>query len=235
MSPNVKNMNTIQEYLYQKQEKLIQSRLFKKLKTCEYNLEDFARLAHNISFWVMSFQDLLRINLLQISEKKYYALIQQHLLEDMGHENWFLDDLKEMNVEQPNLQVLYSKPYTAVRDATFLLMSEVFRTTCDYERIILILTLESAGHIFFECTADFLEKNNWKLNFKYFSKFHLSAEKNHDIFEEEIQLYLNTIQLNYQQKIHIFNMIDRIYEAFSLMFDGLSIALSSSRKVEFAL
>ncbi|AVH67123.1 MULTISPECIES: hypothetical protein [unclassified Nostoc] len=228
-------MNTIQEYLYRKQERLIQSDLFQNLKTCEYDLEDFARLAHNISFWVMSFQDLLRINLLQISDKKYYTLIQQHLLEDMGHEKWFLDDLQEMNVEQPNLQVLYSKPYTAVRDATFFLMSEVFRTTSDYERIILILTLESAGHIFFECIADFLEKNNWKPNLKYFSKYHLSAEKNHDIFENEIQLYLNTIQLNYQQEIHLFKMIDRIYEAFSLMFNGLSIALSSSRKVEFAL
>ncbi len=227
-------MKIIQQYLDQKQEKLISNSLFDKLKMRESNLEDFAGLAHNISFWVMSFQDLLRINLSQITDKECYELSQQHLMEDMGHEKWFLHDLKAMNVEQPNLQTLYSKPHTAVRDATFSLMSEVFRTTYDYERIIMILTLESAGHVFFECVADLVEKNNWNPSLKYFSKYHLDVEKSHDIYEKKIQLYLNNIQLNHQQENNLLNMIDRMYKAFSIMFDGLSVALSSSRIVEFA-
>lgn len=225
----------IQEYLENKQRILLKHQLFQNLDSSQYGWEDFAKIAQNISFWVMSFQDLLRINLSHMTDKDYYKIIRQHLMEDVGHEKWFLDDLKVMNVEQPNLQILYSKPHTAVRDATFSLMSEVFRATYDYERIILILTLESSGHIFFESVADFAEKNNFTQELKYFSNHHLGVEKNHELFEKEIQSYINNIQLNHDETGKIFKMIDRMYEAFGLMFDGLTLALSTSPKFEVAI
>lgn len=225
----------IQEYLESQQKLLVKNQLFKNLNSGQYSLDDFARIAHSISFWVMSFQDLLRINLSKITDKNYYQIIRQHLMEDVGHEKWFLDDLKVMNMEQPILQILYSKPHTAVRDATFSLMSEVFRATSDYERIVLILTLESSGHIFFESVADFVEKNNFTHRFKYFSNHHLGVEKNHELFEKNIQSYLNTVQLNHDEERKIFKIVDRMYEAFGLMFDGLAIALSTSNRLEVAI
>ncbi|MBH8561449.1 hypothetical protein I8748_04520 [Nostoc sp. CENA67] len=219
-------MMIAQEYLIAKQKTLINNQLSQKLNSGKYKLNEFAVIAHNISFWVMSFQDLLRINLSQVTDKEYYQLVRQHLMEDVGHEKWFLDDLELMNLEQPNLQVLYSKPHADVRDATFSLMSEVFRATYDYERIIIILTLESAGHVFFESVANFVDKHNYNHKFKYFSNHHLGIEKKHELFEDKIQLYLNNIQLNHEEMNNISNMIDRMYKAFELMFDGLAIAMS---------
>ncbi|BAT53711.1 unknown protein [Nostoc sp. NIES-3756] len=224
-----------QEYLKAKQTTLKNNQLFHKLDSGQYNLKEFALLAHNISFWVMSFQDLLRINLSQMTDKEYYQIVRQHLLEDVGHEKWFLDDLKAMDLEQPNLQVLYSKPHAAVRDATFSLMSEVFQANYDYERIIIILTLESAGHIFFENVTNFVEKHNYHHELKYFSNHHLGLEKSHELFEEEIQAYLNNFQLNYEESNKLLNMIDRIFKAFELMFNGLAIALSNPPKLEAAI
>jgi len=224
-----------QEYLKTKEKILRKNQLFQSLHCGQYNLEDFAVVAHNISFWVMSFQDLLRINLSHVTDKHYYQIIKQHLMEDVGHEKWFLDDLKALNVGQPSLQILYSKSHAAVRDATFSLMSEVFRATYDYERIVLILTLESAGHIFFESVADFVEKYNCNHKFKYFSNHHLGVEKNHELFEKQIQLYLNSIQLNHEERCRVFDMIDRVYEAFILMFNGLASELSTTAKIEVAI
>jgi len=178
----------------------------------------------------MSFQDLLRMNLSFITDEEYYEFVKKHLMEDIGHEKWFLYDLKMLNAEQPNLQVLYSKSHAPVRDATFSLMSEVFRANNDYERITLILALESAGHVFFECVTDFIEKNNCNTCLKYFSSHHLGVEKEHEIFEIGMQDLIGNIQLNHDQRIYHFKMIDRIYEAFDLMFDGLAAALYPSPK-----
>lgn len=141
-------MKNIEQYLALKQGLLNNHRLFQDLKCGEYNLEDFAQLADNIGFWVMSFQDILRINLSLMTDGEYYQLVRQHLMEDVGHEKWFLHDLQALNVKQADLQSLYSKPYNTVRDTTFAIMSEVFIARHDYERLGLILTLESAGHIF---------------------------------------------------------------------------------------
>jgi hypothetical protein len=228
-------MMIVQEYLKAKQKTLRNNQLFQKLNSGQWSLREFAEIAHNLSFWVMSFQDLLRLNLSQITDEQYYQIIRQHFMEDIGHEKWFLNDLEVMNLEQPNLQVLYSKPHATVRDATFSLMSEVFRATDDYERIFIILTLESAGHVFFESVADFIEKYNYDHEFKYFSHHHLGMEKNHELFEEEMQSCLNNIQLNYEEISKLFNMIDRMYKAFELMFDGLAIAQSTTARVEVTI
>ncbi|ABA24316.1 conserved hypothetical protein [Trichormus variabilis ATCC 29413] len=228
-------MKAIQEYLETKQKLLAEHSLFRDLKLGDSKLEDFARMASSVGFWVMSFQDLLRINLSFITDEEYYQFIRKHLMEDIGHDKWFLYDLKALNTEQPNLQVLYNQFHTPVRDATFLLMSEVFRANNDYERITLILALESAGHVFFECVADFIKENNCDTSLKYFSSHHLGVEKEHEIFETGMQDLIGNIQLNHEQKIHHLKMIDRIYEAFDLMFDGLAIALSPSAALMVAV
>ncbi|KYC35526.1 hypothetical protein WA1_06790 [Scytonema hofmannii PCC 7110] len=71
----VNKMRTIQEYLQKKQDNLRTNHLFQHLKWSKHDLDDFARLSENISFWVMSFQDLLRINLAKISDPEYYKFI----------------------------------------------------------------------------------------------------------------------------------------------------------------
>jgi|GEM_PF-6765779 len=45
-----------------------------------------------------------------------------------------------------------------------------------------------------------------------------------------MQDLIGNIQLNHDQRIYHFKMIDRIYEAFDLMFDGLAAALYPSPK-----
>ena len=81
---------------------------------------------------------------------------------------------------------LFGRYNTVTRDASYSLVSEVFHATDDGVRIVLLLTLESAGHIFFERIAAYLERNGHPAGLQYFSSKHLDVERNHQLLEEEM-------------------------------------------------
>ncbi|MCC5669072.1 hypothetical protein LC653_35745 [Nostoc sp. CHAB 5784] len=227
-------MKTVDNYIIQKQIQLARHPLFNQI-TRENSLESIKLLAQYLSFWVMSFQDVIRINEMQITDSEIRKVAHHHLVEDMGHEQWFLSDLQEMKVEEPNLKLLYSRDYIFTRDATYAIMSEVFRASSDIERIALIMSLESTGHIFFEYTARLVKQVSYSSHLKYFSIHHLDVENNHEIFEQKMQDFLNRIHISEDEEKRICDIVDRVYQAFTIMFDGFKLLLSKRSKVKALL
>jgi hypothetical protein len=223
-------MQTIPDYLVKKQTQFAQHPLFKKL-IAEQSLEQFATVASHLSFWVMSFQDLLRLNQERITSLELRHIVRQHRLEDTGHEQWFLQDINKMRCKALNLRSLYSRNHAATRDATYALMSEVFQASSDYQRIALLLTLESASHVFFGFTVDFIDHMGYSTSLLYFSHNHLDCEKNHEIFAQNMEAYLAEIQTDTTEYKQILKMIDRVYNAFHLMFNGLQLSIEPNLKV----
>ncbi|MEH1841348.1 MAG: hypothetical protein V7L20_21975 [Nostoc sp.] len=224
-------MKTVDSYIIQKQIKLAKHPLFNQI-TRENPLESIKLLAQYLSFWVMSFQDVIRINEMQITDSKIRKVAHHHLVEDMGHEQWFLSDLQQLKVEEPNLKLLYSRDYIFTRDATYAIISEVFRAGSDIERVALIMSLESTGHIFFEYTASLVKQVSYSRNLKYFSIYHLDVENNHEIFEQEMQNFLNSIYLSEDEEKKICQIVDRVYQAFTIMFDGFKLLLGKQSKIK---
>ncbi|MCC5646229.1 hypothetical protein LC607_25540 [Nostoc sp. CHAB 5824] len=227
-------MKTVDNYITQKQIQLAKHPLFKAISR-ETSLESIKLLAQYLSFWAMSFQDVIRINEMQITDSEIRKVAHHHLVEDMGHDQWFLSDLQQMKVEEPNLKLLYSRDYIFTRDATYAIMSEVFRASSDIERIALLMSLESTGHIFFEYTASLVERADYSSKLKYFSISHLDIEKNHELFEQEMQDFLNSIHLSQDEEKKIFEIVDRVYQAFTIMFDGFELLLDKRSKVKALL
>ncbi|MGF2034630.1 MAG: hypothetical protein RMZ43_004760 [Nostoc sp. CmiVER01] len=227
-------MKTIDKYIIKKQIKLAKHPLFIQI-TKENSLENMRLLAQYLSFWVMSFQDIIRINEMQITDSKIHKIAHHHLVEDMGHEQWFLSDLQEMKVEEPNLKLLYSRDYVFTRDATYAIISEVFRASSDVERVALIMSLESTGRIFFQYTASLVKRVGYSSKLKYFSIHHLDIEKNHELFEQEMQKFLNSIHLSEDEEEKICGIVDRVYQAFTIMFDGFKLLLSKQSQVKALL
>ena len=64
-----------------------------------------------------------------------------------------------------------------------------YRATDDRLRLVLVKTLESAGHVFFGRVAEVVERAGWSKLLKYFSFSHLEVEKNHQVFEDEISAH----------------------------------------------
>jgi hypothetical protein len=147
-------------------------------------------------------------------------IARHHRAEDRGHEAWFLDDLAELDPSPRDYRWLFGRHHAQTRDAAYSLVSEVYRVNDDYLRIILLLTLESAGHVFFEKLATFVALHPEGDHLRYFSHFHLGVEKEHSLFEAELSKPLERV-LPVALQAEAVAMIDRCYEAFKLLFAGL--------------
>jgi hypothetical protein len=179
----------------------------------------------------MTFQDILRLNEEKVTDPYLKKVARHHRLEDAGHEKWFLDDKKYMGTksedkscDHDNVAWLYSKDSQITRDAAYAIMSEIYKTDDERLNIALLLTLESSGHVFFERVVQQVKKTGEDHNLKYFSSSHLAVELAHEIFEEEMEKKVYAVDLPIDVRRNALKMIDRCYDAFNKMFDGLILA-----------
>jgi hypothetical protein len=177
--------------------------------------------APDLTFWVMAFQDILRLNARLTQDKEIRKIIRHHRAEDAGHDRWFLEDLAAMQMPAPDVRWLFGDRHSPTRDAAYALVSEVYRATDDRMRLVLVKTLESAGHVFFGRVAAAVERAGLTKSLKYFSFSHLEVEKNHQVFEEEIARYVSSIRLDAKARAEAKQLVDRCYVAFTTMFDAI--------------
>ena len=177
--------------------------------------------APDLTFWVMAFQDILRLNASLTRDPQMRRIVRHHRAEDAGHDRWFLDDLAVMQIPAPDLRWLFGERHSPTRDAAYSLVSEVYRATDDRLRLVLVKTLESAGHVFFGQVAAIVDRAGLSKTLKYFSFSHLEVEKNHQVFEEEIARVVSGIKLPAKVRAEAKHLVDRCYTAFRAMFDAL--------------
>lgn len=186
--------------------------------------------AHGMSLWVMAFQDLLALNSDRMESPELLKLVEQHRREDSGHDRWFIEDMKLLTGQEPSLRSTYSPESKAARRATYAILAEAAQLTTDYERIIFLLTLESAAHVFFDQVAAFVTRVGYAQKLKYFSGVHLDAEEGHESLHGGIEAYAETLELSFAQWQSAFAMVDRVYAAFDLMFTPAVAAKSTTAK-----
>jgi hypothetical protein len=180
--------------------------------------------APDLTFWVMAFQDVLRLNATLTKDPTIRKIVRHHRAEDAGHDRWFLDDLAAMQIPAPDVRWLFGERHTVTRDSTYMLISECYRATDDRMRLVLVQTLESAGHIFFGQVAAAVEKAGWTKLLKYFSFSHLEVEKNHEVFEAQIAKTISAMKFEPKARAEAKALVDRCYLAFTTMFDALCAA-----------
>lgn len=223
-------MKTIELYIESKQQEFINHPFFNVLEQLK-SLEEISYFVPELTFWAMTFQDILRINEERVSDPYLKKIARHHRLEDAGHEQWFLQDKKYMGkvshdkaCKTNDVGWLYSKETQLTRDAAYAIMSEIYQADDDMLNIVLLLTLESSGHVFFEKVANQVKKTGEDKNLKYFSSSHLEVEMAHALFEEEMEKKLFARELPVNIRREALKMIDRCYDAFFKMFDGLILA-----------
>ncbi|MBD2533306.1 hypothetical protein H6G97_28555 [Nostoc flagelliforme FACHB-838] len=218
-------MDTIKNYIKKKQGDFEQHPFFDKITKSD-SLDALSSVAERISFWVMIFQDVLRLNEARFVDPNLSQVAKQHRLEDGGHNVWFLEDLNKLNTQEPKLTSLFQDDHILIRDAAYALVSEVLEVRNDYERIALLLSIEGTAHSLFENTAVFCERIGYSKILKYFSYNHFNAEDNHEsLMDDGLEATLNNIHLSQDEHKGIFEVIDHTYEAFTSMYDGLYAAL----------
>jgi hypothetical protein len=184
-------------------------------------LDQILPFARALTFWVMGFQDALRINTGLITEPMLKRIARHHMSEDSGHDRWFLEDLRVIAGTIPNTEELFDKPHQATREVTYSLLAESYRAEADIERIVLLVTYESSGHVFFPNIVDYFKKCGIEPALKYFAQTHLDVEKNHEIVEQQMQDTLRGIELSPATRVRCNAAVDRCYAAFARLFDAL--------------
>ena len=214
------DVKAIQQQLEAMQSKLRSHGFFAALKA-ERPPERILDFAPRLTFWVMAFQDILRLNEKLVTDPKLVRIARHHRREDANHEKWFLTDVGRVG-GVPDLVELFGPRHATIRDATYALAAETFRAPSDRIRVVLLLTLEAAGHVFFEEIADLVENHGQSHLFKYFSDFHLKVEQNHQVFEQKVEEELFSQVLSAEEREAGLALVGRASACFAAMFDVLA-------------
>lgn len=212
-------MKTIQEYIKTKQAEFAHCPLFNHIRK-RLPLQQTMGFAPYGAFWVMTFQDALRLNEILTKDPKLREFAHHHRQEDSGHERWFLEDLAVMfNAEELTIGWLYGPSCSAIRDSSYTIMAEMIKAESDQLRTVLLLTLESTSQIFSTEITSYVCDMGYGEKLKYFSKTHFDAESEHAMYEEEGEKQLHAIKLTPQEREKAVALVDYIYAIFHSMTD----------------
>jgi len=138
-------MKTIQAYIDSKQNEFMNHPFFTILEGLD-SIEEINYFVPELTFWAMTFQDILRLNEEKVKDPYLKKIARHHRLEDAGHEKWFLSDKKYLNqlsseksVDRDDVAWLFSKDSQLIRDAAYALMSEIFKSEDEAVNIALLL------------------------------------------------------------------------------------------------
>lgn len=183
-------------------------------------LEDAVAFFPHITFFVMAFQDVLRLNQSAVKDPDLRWLAEHHREEDAGHEDWFLHDIEAFGVK-PGVDWAFGPEHAPTRDTGYRLVAAALRATYDVSRISLVLALEATGESIFSRMPGYLERAGNTTQLKYFAKSHHEVERAHEIHEGRIREILNNIDLDEAQLAEATAVVDETFDAMTSMLDHI--------------
>lgn len=213
-------MQQIRQYIRERQARFAELDFFLQLEKNDSPNEALS-FVRRLAFFVMVFQDILRLNESLVQSPELRRVARHHRAEDRGHDLWYLEDLMVLDGSIPDTRELFSGN-GVTRDTAYQLMSEVFGAKDDCARIALLYVLESTGHIFFTRVVTNAERVGVPQRLLYFARRHLDIELGHELFEEEMNATVERIELSPEQRQNIMALVDRSFDAMTSMLSALS-------------
>lgn len=228
-------MKKIQEYIQSKQAEFAACPLFTHIRK-RLPLHQTMGFAPYGAFWIMTFQDILRLNETLTKDPKLREFAHHHRQEDAGHEKWFLQDLEVMfNTKQFTIDWLYSADCAPMRDASYAIVAELIKAENDRLRTVLLLALESTSQIFSQEITAYICDMGYGEKLNYFSKTHCDAENEHAMYEEEGEQQLHAIKLSPHEREKAVALVDHIYSFFYRMADFSLKQLGKEDSLQYLL
>jgi hypothetical protein len=213
-------VKAVLQYIRVRQSRFAEHAFFDELRE-DLPLEQALAFAPRLAYWVMSFQDVLRLNAQRVQDPELKQLMLRHRAEERGHDTWFFEDVALLMGRPLSVDELWNRSHQSTRDASHDLICEALRPLDDRLRVVLVLALESTSHAFFTRTAALTQTLGSDKRLKYFSNHHVEAEEQHEVFEAEMEKMLHGLELTPALRGEAVALVDRVYAAFHAMFDGL--------------
>lgn len=197
-------------------------------------LEDANLFVSGLAFFILAFQDMLRINEVHITDPNLLPIAQHHRQEDLGHDIWFLHDIQRLNLDC-DAALLFGERSVQTRDTSYAIASEIYRASDDRIRLVIPLVLEAAGHVFFSRAYHFFNRAGYTEHLKYFSKEHFQAELDHEMFDREISQRLQAVQLTDELKREASEVVERIFTMLIAMVSVVYDQIEERTRLESTL
>jgi hypothetical protein len=188
-----------------------------------------ARLvASRIAFFVMAFQDVLRLARTGTKDPVLREIARTHQQEDAGHDHWFLWDVSVLDLNC-DAHWLFSRHHEVTRDVAYELITCLMSSKSDHARLAVALSLESIGAVFFEKMICFLERLGFGEDLRYFARSHQQVEQSHEVFESSAQEKLDRIDVPVAFHDEVWEAIDRTFAGMNRINDELVSLLGQPR------
>ncbi len=188
------------------------------------SMPDVQRIAPRVAFFVMAFQDVLRLVTEKTTDPHLRQLARAHQLEDAGHDHWYLRDLEVLGIST-SLSMLFGRDARAIRDVSYHQIADAIRSESDLARFAVVLCLEAAGVEFFGSMVDGLDRLGRSEGLLYFSKTHQAVEASHEIFEDAKQDAIDAIAIPASAAAEVVRAVMRTFDTMRSLADDLGRVL----------
>lgn len=192
---------------------------------------DVEVMGHGLSFFVLSFQDMLRLNAALVTDPRLADIANEQRRDDAGHDIWFLNDLQQLKLE-PSLRSLFGKQHRATRDTSYAVIAEILKAPSDPARLAVGLALEATGGVYFARVHHFFAQLGLKEGLHFFSRHHWDAEQSHDVLQEHGRQRLESIVLSEVERQHALLASERTFSAMRAMCESLARRMLDARAEE---
>lgn len=192
------------------------------------SVEEIQALASNLTFWVLAFQDVLRLGANLVSDPRLLPFAQTHAKEDHGHEQWFLSDVTRLGAGR-ELRWVFGAEHARVRDMSYAVISEVISAKSDHSRIAVLLCLEAAGSLFFDRIVNRLEALDRAHGLLYFARMHQDVEAAHEIFDDEVRTRWEAIAVSDDVHAEVSVAVGRTFSAMRQLAEHLNTKMREVR------
>jgi hypothetical protein len=181
--------------------------------------EHARKIAAQLTFWVMIFQDVLRMNRARIEDPALAQIAQQHLDEDAGHDTYFWQDIRQLSaLRTPDWY--FGPEHAPTRAVSLDILGEVFRASSDGARLTLILALEGAGAEFFSRVVRYFQRAGVSDGLWYFAEAHRNVEESHSVFDEAVEP-IDAIALSEGAAEESLGVVRRVFDNFHRLSGAL--------------
>ena len=177
----------------------------------QFDKIDITMLFKLVCFHIFTFQDIIRIISNKTALQPYKNLLTSHYMEDKGHQVWYLNDCKKMDINM-DADLIFSDMLNELRDCSYAMINEVLNAKDDLILAAISFYLEETGDYFFPQMKEYLEKFKPEMQYEFFGARHLDAENSHEIFEKQAQDIFKKVTLTRKQYGKIIRAVSRIHK-----------------------
>jgi hypothetical protein len=189
---------------------------------------DVEIMARGLSFFVLSFQDMLRINADKVKDPAFTAIVLAQRDGDAGHDNWFLSDLRRLGIE-PNVRWLFGKSHERTRDTAYEIIAELHAAPDDCSRVVVGLVLEATSSEYFRRVHHFFAGLGLVDGYRFFGREHWQAEQGHDALEGASRAQLEAVTLSESTRQQALATAARVFRSVSHMCEDLADRMLEAR------